>query len=185
MNRRSAMLMGLNLTVWLNTDAAQAIGFQKELKKRKIPIEEYSTLDNGLKYYDLSLGIGAEVARGDRVTVHFDCYFRNIDAVSSRYATVLGKNEVIPEPYEFTAGRPVNERKAKKTDREVAGGSFSGMSGPKPPPALSTSVFGMKKGGKRSIIVTPEQGYGDEGMLEIPPGTQFELQVEILDISKA
>lgn len=40
------------------------------------------------------------------------------------------------------------ERKARKADGGMAGGSFAGLSGPKPPPALSSSVLGMKKGGK-------------------------------------
>jgi len=42
----------------------------------------------------------------------------------------------------------VSERKAKKVDGGQAGGNFSGLGGPKPPPALSTAAYGMKKGGK-------------------------------------
>jgi len=40
----------------------------------------------------------------------------------------------------------------------------------------------MKKGGRRSVIVPPELGYGSKGMQEIPPDTPFELQIEVLDI---
>lgn len=134
------------------------------------------------------------------------------------------------QPFTFTAGRPVSERKARKADGGQAGGSFSGMGGPKPPPALSTSVLGMKKGGKvrvanlragmypvvrelgsttrcvagtcspvrkrgcvlaltavplrvqRSVIVPPEQGYGDKGIDEIPGGATIELQIEVLEL---
>lgn len=54
--------------------------------------------ENGLKYFDLEEGSGsAEVSPGDKVTVHFDCYYGVVDVVSSRYATLLGKNEIIPE----------------------------------------------------------------------------------------
>jgi hypothetical protein len=31
------------------------------------------------------------------VQVHFDCYIGVVDAVSSRYSALLGKNEIIPE----------------------------------------------------------------------------------------
>lgn len=32
-----------------------------------------------------------------RLQVHFDCYIGKVDAVSSRYSALLGKNEIIPE----------------------------------------------------------------------------------------
>jgi hypothetical protein len=56
------------------------------------------------------------------------------------------------QPFQFIAGKPVSERRARKSDGGAAGGSFSGFGGPKPPPALSTSVLGMKKGGKVSDV---------------------------------
>jgi peptidylprolyl isomerase len=43
----------------------------------------------------------------------------------------------------------------------------------------------MCAGAQRSVIVTPEQGYGDKGYDEIPAGAKFELQIEILSLSKA
>lgn len=36
---------------------------------------------------------------------------------------------------------------------------------------------------QRSVIVPPAVGYGDQGLMEIPPGATFELQVELLEIS--
>jgi len=94
---------------------------------------------------------------------------------------LLGGNRIIAEPLDFVAGEPIIVGSAKVGDRG-GGGLFAGSTGPKPPPALSTSVFGMKKGGKRSVIVPPELGYGSKGMEEIPPNTSFELQIEILQI---
>ena len=35
---------------------------------------------------------------------------------------------------------------------------------------------------QRSIIVPPEQGYGKQGLLEIPPNATFELQVQVLSV---
>ena len=64
--------------------APPAAGFRKELKKRKVPLEEYAVSPvDGLRYYDLEEGRGQAVAKGDQATVHFDCVYRGIDAVSS------------------------------------------------------------------------------------------------------
>lgn len=60
---------------------------------------------------------------------------------------------------------------------ESAGGLYAG-GGVKPPPALSQAVIGMRAGGKRSVLVPAELGYGSRGEQEIPPNCeQFELQV--------
>ena len=84
------------------------------------------------------------------------------------------------QPLTFTAGKKVMTQ--EKQAGESAGGLFSGQSGPKPPPALSKAVIGMKQGGKRSVLVPPEQGYGSRGLLEIPPDATFELRIEVLSI---
>ena len=34
---------------------------------------------------------------------------------------------------------------------------------------------------QRSVIVTADQGYGDNGMQEIPGGATVELQIELLE----
>ena len=51
------------------------------------------------------------------------------------------------QPFEFTAGSPVTGAAVKKIS-DSANGLFSGSGGPKPPPALSTAVLGMRSGGK-------------------------------------
>lgn len=45
----------------------------KELarKRRKIPESEYKDGPEGLKYYDLVVGAGAEPRLGDRIAIHF------------------------------------------------------------------------------------------------------------------
>ena len=77
--------------------------------------------------------------------------FRGIDVVSSRSARLLGGNRTIAEPFEFIAGLPVSAQPVKKMN-DSAGGLFAGTSGPKPPPALSTAVLGMKRGGKVGAV---------------------------------
>ncbi|KAJ9522571.1 hypothetical protein QJQ45_019639, partial [Haematococcus lacustris] len=121
----------------------------------------------GLPVVDLEAGRGQAVKLQDRVVVHYDCIYRGVDVVSSRSARLLGGNRTIAEPYEFVVGQPVLGNQAKK-GYEGAGGLFSGSSGPKPPPALSKAVLGMKRGGRRSILVDkPELGY--------PAGEQVRL----------
>ena len=67
-----------------------------------------------------------------------------------------------------------------------AWGSVDGVR-PKPPLALylPEAMAGMRVGGKRQIVVTPELGYGEEGYNEIPPGKNFLLEIELLDIKRA
>lgn len=40
-------------------------------KRRKIPESEFKDGPDGLKYYDIVVGAGAEPKRGDRVAIHF------------------------------------------------------------------------------------------------------------------
>ena len=54
------------------------------------------------------------------------------------------------QPFEFTAAEKVQEQRAKVADS--AGGLFSGAGGPKPPPAISSAVLGMKAGGTVSQL---------------------------------
>eukprot|EP00884_Botryococcus_braunii_P009076 jgi/Botrbrau1/1816/Bobra.146_1s0014.1 len=162
-------------------NASSAIGFKKELKKKKVPIDDYIVTADGLQYYDLSTGDGKEVEEGNKVKVHFDCLYKGIDVASSRAARLLGGNRTVAEPFEFTAGQPIGKVGVKKIS-DSANGLFSGFGGPQPPPILSTAVLGMRQGGKRSVIVPPELGYGTQGLQEIPPNASFELQVEILEI---
>ncbi len=56
------------------------------------------------------------------------------------------------QPVEFTAGLDAGSGGVKQPVGEGAGGLFSGASGPKPPPALSQAVIGMKAGGKVSTL---------------------------------
>ncbi|ESR48653.1 peptidyl-prolyl cis-trans isomerase FKBP18 [Citrus sinensis] len=149
--------------------------------KKAIPLEDYHTTSDGLKYYDIVEGKGPVAQKGSTVQVHFDCIFRGITAVSSRESKLLAGNRSIAEPYEFKVGGPPGkERKREFVDNP--NGLFSAQAAPKPPPAMYSVTEGMKVGGKRTVIVPPEAGYDKKRMNEIPPGATFELNIELLQV---
>ncbi|CAL0305906.1 unnamed protein product [Lupinus luteus] len=158
---------------------AEAI--RERRNNKNIPIDSYITTPDGLKYYDLKEGKGPVAQKGSTVQVHFECLFRGVTAISSRESKLLAGNRSIAQPYEFTVGgEPGKERKRDFVDNP--NGLFSAQASPKPPPAMYSIVEGMRVGGKRTVIVPPEKGYGQRGMNEIPPGATFELNVELLEV---
>jgi peptidylprolyl isomerase len=185
--RRSALALAAAAAAALALgpcDPASAAGFRKELKKRKVPLEEYTVSPvDGLRYYDLDAGRGQPVAKGDQATVHFDCVYRGIDAVSSRYARTLGGNRTVAEPFSLNAGFPLpTQAERMAASGSGGGGLFAGGTGPQPPPALATAVLGMRPGGRRVVYVdAPELGY-TKGNQEIPAGGAFELKIELLSV---
>lgn len=40
-------------------------------------------------------------------------------------------------------------------------------------------------GMQRSVIVTADQGYGDTGYEEVPGGATVEMQIEVLEVTRA
>ena len=62
-------------------------GFKKDLKKRrkaKIPESEFKEGPQGLKYYDVVLGKGAEIREGARAVVHYEARWRGVTFMTSR-----------------------------------------------------------------------------------------------------
>lgn len=67
-------------------------GFKKDLNKRrkaKIPESEFKEGPQGLKYYDVVLGKGAEVKEGVRAVVHYEARWRGITFMTSRFIPLL------------------------------------------------------------------------------------------------
>jgi len=88
------------------------------------------------------------------------------------------------ETYKLT--REVTAVAAPKREIQVDGGGglFTGGSGPKPPPLIYVpeALAGMSVGGRRRFKVPADVGYEDIGEGEIPPGSEFILEVELLDV---
>ncbi|KNA09305.1 hypothetical protein SOVF_154880 [Spinacia oleracea] len=183
LSRRCAILTPL-LSITLISSTPPPPSFARERRSKKIiPLEDYLTSPDGLKYYDIDEGKGQVAVKGSIVQVHFDCVYRNITAVSSRESKLLAGNRIIAQPYVFVVGStPGRERKRDFVDNP--NGLFSAQAAPKPPPALYNIVEGMKRGGKRTVIVPPEAGFGKKGSNEIPPGATFNLNIELLEVTR-
>ncbi|XP_021836693.1 peptidyl-prolyl cis-trans isomerase FKBP16-4, chloroplastic isoform X1 [Spinacia oleracea] len=143
------------------TDLAGAVSTSRRaLRGAKIPETEFTTLPNGLKYYDLKVGGGAEAVKGSRVAVHYVAKWKGITFMTSRQGMGVGGGT----PYGFDVGQ--SER----------GTVLKG---------LDLGVQGMKVGGQRILVVPPELAYGKKGIQEIPPNATIEFDVELLSIKQS
>ncbi|KAL3536185.1 hypothetical protein ACH5RR_004646 [Cinchona calisaya] len=157
-------LMGFLLafaTGFLFCDVAGAASTSRRaLRGAKVPESEFTTLPNGLKYYDLKIGGGAKAVKGSRVAVHYVAKWKGITFMTSRQGLGVGGGT----PYGFDVGQ--SER----------GTVLKG---------LDLGVQGMRVGGQRLLIVPPELAYGNKGIQEIPPNATIELDVELLSIKQS
>lgn len=143
------------------SDMAGAVSTSRRaLRGAKIPEEDFVTLPNGLKYYDLKVGGGTEAVKGSRVAVHYVAKWKGITFMTSRQGMGVGGGT----PYGFDVGQ--SER----------GNVLKG---------LDLGVEGMRVGGQRLLIVPPQLAYGSKGVQEIPPNATIELDVELLAIKQS
>lgn len=143
------------------SDVAVAVSTSRRaLRGEKIPESEFTTLPNGLKYYDLKVGTGAEAVKGSRVAVHYVAKWKGITFLTSRQGVGVGGGS----PYGFDVGQ--SER----------GNVLKG---------LDLGVQGMRVGGQRLLIVPPSLAYGSKGVQEVPPNATIELDVELLSIKQS
>ncbi|KAF3441758.1 hypothetical protein FNV43_RR15673 [Rhamnella rubrinervis] len=142
-------------------DVAEAASTSRRaLRGAKVPESEFTTLPNGLKYYDFKVGGGPEAVKGSRVAVHYVAKWKGITFMTSRQGLGVGGGT----PYGFDVGQ--SER----------GSVLKG---------LDLGVQGMRVGGQRLLIVPPELAYGSKGIQEIPPNATIELDVELLAIKQS
>lgn len=143
------------------TDVAGAVSTSRRaLRGAKIPESEFTTLPNGLKYYDLKVGGGPQAVKGSRVAVHYVAKWKSITFMTSRQGMGVGGGT----PYGFDVGQSEQGTVLK---------------------GLDLGVQGMRVGGQRLLIVPPELAYGSKGVQEIPPNATIELDVELLSIKQS
>ena len=71
----------------LGSERADAAGVELGLRRSgrskkfsDVPPEAYTVLPSGLKVYDVVVGKGKTVEKGDRAVVHYDCKWRSVRA---------------------------------------------------------------------------------------------------------
>jgi FKBP-type peptidyl-prolyl cis-trans isomerase len=112
-------------------------------------------LANGLKYTDTTVGTGTEATKGSKVSVHYTGWLYNNGAKGAKFDSSLDRGQ----PFGFALG---------------AGQVIRGW---------DEGVSGMKVGGKRTLIIPPDLGYGARGAGGvIPPNATLMFDVELLGV---
>ena len=114
-----------------------------------------SELPSGLKYSDTTVGTGAAATSGHKVSVHYTGWLYTNGEKGRKFDSSVDRGQ----PFAFTLGA-----------QQVIRGWDEG-------------VAGMKVGGKRTLIIPPELGYGARGAGGvIPPNATLIFDVELLKV---
>ncbi len=115
-----------------------------------------NTTDSGLQFDDTQLGSGATALAGCDVQVHYTGWLWKDGQRGAKFDSSLDRRE----PFEF----------------ELDGGMVIR--------GWDEGVQGMKVGGKRTLRIPPQLGYGARGAGGvIPPNATLEFEVELLAVS--
>jgi FKBP-type peptidyl-prolyl cis-trans isomerase len=110
---------------------------------------------NGLKITDTTVGNGVEATKGKSVTVNYTGWLDDNGKKGTKFDSSLDRKQ--PFVFQLGAGQVI-----KGWDEGVAG---------------------MKVGGKRTLEIPPELGYGDRGAGGvIPPKAKLIFEVDLLDV---
>jgi FKBP-type peptidyl-prolyl cis-trans isomerase len=113
------------------------------------------TTDSGLQYDDTHTGDGDLAATGHHVSVHYTGWLWENGEKGEKFDSSLDRND----PFEFGLGQGM-----------VIKGWDEG-------------VQGMKVGGKRTLLIPPDLGYGSYGAGGvIPPNATLVFEVELLGV---
>jgi peptidylprolyl isomerase len=114
-----------------------------------------TTTPSGLKITDTKVGTGATPKPGQICVMHYTGWLYEGGAKGKKFDSSVDRGQ----PFEFPIGR-----------RQVISGWDEG-------------VATMKVGGKRTLIIPPELGYGARGAGGvIPPNATLIFDVELLDV---
>jgi peptidylprolyl isomerase len=112
------------------------------------------TTASGLKYIDVKVGTGPE-AKGKTAVVHYTGWLHQNGEKGAKFDSSVDRNE----PFEFPVG---------------AGQVIKGW---------DEGVASMKVGGKRTLIIPPDLGYGARGAGGvIPPNATLIFEVELIGV---
>jgi peptidylprolyl isomerase len=114
---------------------------------------EFTTTPSGLKYQDEVVGTGPAPQAGQKVSVHYTGWLDEGGKPGKKFDSSRDRGQ----PFTFTLG---------------AGQVIAGW---------DTGVATMKVGGKRRLVIPPDQGYGARGAGGvIPPNATLIFDVELL-----
>ena len=113
------------------------------------------TTPSGLKIIDTKIGTGPSPKTGQICVMHYTGWLYEHGAKLQKFDSSVDRGQ----PFEFPIGQ----------HRVIAG--------------WDEGVATMKVGGKRTLIIPPELGYGTRGAgMVIPPNATLMFDVELLDI---
>jgi len=116
---------------------------------------QVTEMPDGLKYTDTKIGDGATAKAGNKVSVNYTGWLYNNGSKGAKFDSSLDRGQ----PFQFTLGA-----------HQVIAGWDEG-------------VAGMKVGGKRTLIIPPELGYGARGAGgAIPPNATLMFDVDLLQV---
>jgi len=119
------------------------------------PTGKTMTTPSGLQIIDTQEGTGATPARGQTCVMHYTGWLYENGQKGKKFDSSVDRNE----PFEFPIGMK----------RVIAG--------------WDEGVASMKVGGKRTLIIPPELGYGARGAGGvIPPNATLMFDVELLGV---
>ncbi|MGV7029942.1 FKBP-type peptidyl-prolyl cis-trans isomerase [Methylobacterium symbioticum] len=114
---------------------------------------DFVTLPSGLKYQDEVVGTGPEPKTGQQVTVHYTGWLYDKGQKGKKFDSSRDRGQ----PFTFQIG---------------AGQVIRGW---------DEGVATMKAGGKRTLVIPPEMGYGARGAGGvIPPNATLLFDVELI-----
>ena len=117
---------------------------------------EYTQTPSGLRYRDLEVGSGETAETGKVAVIHFKAW---LDDNGVKGAKFFDTRKQRGEPVAFKIG----------TDKVM--------------PGWNIGVAGMKKGGKRRLMIPAVLGYGTKGAGEaVPPNADLIFDVELVDV---
>jgi FKBP-type peptidyl-prolyl cis-trans isomerase len=112
-------------------------------------------LPGGTRATDTKVGSGAEAVPGSYVSVHYTGWLYSDGMKGKKFDSSRDRGQ----PFDFPLG----------TASVIQG--------------WDEGVAGMKVGGKRTLIIPPEAGYGQRGAgADIPPGATLIFEVELLKV---
>ncbi len=113
------------------------------------------TTPSGLKIIDSQIGTGATPTPGQTCVMHYTGWLYEGEKKGRKFDSSLDRGQ----PFEFPIGK----------QRVIAG--------------WDEGVASMKVGGKRTLIIPPELGYGARGAGGvIPPNATLLFEVQLLDV---